>query len=113
MSHPASCTDPNCVLSYRDHLLSITVHSSALPTRKPETRQIDTREKRWQDDIDAFRRLSKEGHHVSNVDGAAFREKEAKTTWDVEDRPVAVDFQQHKGDKWQPTPKGDVVIPLA
>lgn len=101
MSHPQSCTDPDCTLSYRDHLLTIGFDSGAFPTRlynhtpgqpdEPLT-QTNIREKRWHRDMDAFKRLIKHGVCPPQVDGSALREREGKDRHDIEHRQVTIDY---------------------
>lgn len=115
-NHPASCTNPDCTLSYRDHLLSISIAPSALITRAPEASQTNTRDQRWQDDMDAFKRLHKEGLTPPQQDGARFREQNAETPSDITHRPVDINYEKHGGDSWhtearKPTPTGAPSLP--
>lgn len=90
--HPESCNDPTCTLSYRDHLLSIRVSAAAMPTRHSDTLETMVREKRWQRDIDAYKRLRSDGLQPPRVDGAALREKQGQDAYDVESREVTIDY---------------------
>lgn len=92
MTHPSSCHDANCTLTYRQHLLTISVAPSAMPSRHPEAVQINTREKRWSRDIPAYKRLHAEGNPPPQVDGSALRERQGETLYDVIQRPVTVDY---------------------
>lgn len=100
MSHPASCTDPNCDLSYRDHLLSVNIAPSAHPTRSPDAIQTNVREQRWHKDHAAFRRLHKEGHTPDHIDGSAFREAHGETVEDLTTRRVSIDRTRVGGETW-------------
>lgn len=112
MSHPSSCRDPNCQLSFREHLLSINLSATALPTRRtnhtppaldedgrvisqlpdePVTQTL-VREKRWQRDDDAYRRLHAQGYRPRRVEGSAHRERAGETEYDVTQRPVKIDY---------------------
>lgn len=100
MSHPASCTDPSCTLTYIEHLRTIRISGAALPTRavnrtpgQPDEPLIQTitREKRWERDNEAYKRLHKQGYRPPQVDGARFRERTAETVYDINERPVTVD----------------------
>jgi hypothetical protein len=101
MSHPSSCHDPSCTLSYRDHLLSINFSASALPTRRvnrtpgqpdePMTHAL-VRERRWERDLSAFKRLHDEGYDVPQIDGSALRERQGETRYDLEERKVTIDY---------------------
>lgn len=90
--HPSSCRDPRCTLTYRQHLLTIHIGADATPTRNPEVAQTNIREKRWRRDIDAYRRLYKEGFRPPHVDGARHRERHATSPEDIEHRPVRIDY---------------------
>lgn len=100
--HPASCVDPACDLTYRQHLLNINFSASALPTRRvnrtpglPDEPVSHTliREKRWERDMPAFDRLTKEGYDVPQIDGSALRERQGESRYDVERRPVKIDYE--------------------
>lgn len=94
MGHPASCNDPDCTLSYRDHLTGIVVSAAALPTRGKGSEVLSTkvREKRWERDIPAYTRLRKEGLTPPQIDGSALRERIGEDKYDMEHRPVTVDY---------------------
>ena len=92
MTHPESCTDPNCTLTYREHLLSVAVSGVALPTRNPRIAEVARTEKRWERDHGAFERLTHQGYDVPHLDGAAARERHATTDWDIENGHVEVDY---------------------
>lgn len=112
MGHPSSCKDPDCTLNYRDHLLTINLSATALPTRRmtrtPPTRDEDgrvtsqlpdepvvqtlTRERRIERDSAAYRRLHAQGYRPRRVEGSAFRERMGESEYDVEKRPVTIDY---------------------
>lgn len=101
MSHPTSCKDPNCTLNYRDHLLSINLSANALPTRRvshhdnvPDEPVAQTliREKRWDRDMAAFKRLHDDGLTPPQIDGSALRERQGETVYDVTERKVKIDY---------------------
>lgn len=95
MSHPSCCLDPkNCKLSYRDHLVGFGVAADATPTRtgSKEIKRINTREKRWHRDMAAYRRLRDDGMQPPQIDGSALRERQGKDAYDVEARPVTIDY---------------------
>ena len=76
--------------------------AEALPTRnlvnktpgQPDEPMVQAlnREKRWDKDIPAFKRLWKEGVRPRRMEGSAFREQHAETSYDVTDRPVKIDY---------------------
>lgn len=101
MSHPASCHDPDCQLTYRQHLLSVNFGASAFPTRRithtpglPDepTTQTLTRERRIERDTAAYRRLHAQGYRPRRVEGSALRERHGETEYDVTNRPVTIDY---------------------
>jgi hypothetical protein len=101
MSHPSSCTNPDCTLSYREHLLTIGYSSSAFPTRlvnrtpglpdEPLT-QTNIRERRWDRDMSAFKRLIAQGVCPPQMEGSALRERRGETREDIERRQVTLDY---------------------
>ena len=92
MSHPESCHDSDCTLTYRQHLLDVTVSATAQPTRHPEVASKNTTEKRWDRDHQAFRDLTRQGYDVPHIDGSAARVRHAKTDMDIEHGTVRVDY---------------------
>lgn len=101
MSHPSSCHDPSCNLTYAAHLRSINFSATALPTRRvnrtpglPDEPVAHTlvREQRWERDMPAFERLTKEGYDVPQIDGARLRERQGETRYDLEHRKIKVDY---------------------
>lgn len=93
MGHPESCTDPDCTLSYRDHLLGIRVAANAMPTRSgPELLATMVREKRWERDMGAYKRLRADGIQPPQIDGSALRERQGVDNYDVEHRPITIDY---------------------
>lgn len=102
MNHPASCPNPDdCTLSYRDHLAGFGVSCMATPNRglnkspgQPDETalQATIREKRWDRDMAAFRRLHKDGLTPPQINGSAFRERHGKTDYDITDRHVTIDW---------------------
>lgn len=105
-SHPACCSDPaNCGMTYREHLDGFGLSAQAIPTRavnrtpghkdEPVTQTL-TREKRWDRDLEAFKRLHNDGLRPPQIDGSALREREGKTEWDIEHRPVTIDYDDAK-----------------
>ena len=101
MSHPSSCHDPSCTLSYGQHLVSIGFTSAALPSRltthtegQPDEPTINTniREKRWERDMDAFKQLLADGYAPPRMEGSALRLREGTDRYDMEERPVTIDY---------------------
>jgi len=84
VTHPASCTDPDCTLDYRAHLVGIQVSPAATPSRAvtrteglrdEPTSQTRARENRWNRDLPAFKRLSDNGVRPPSTVGAADLER--------------------------------------
>jgi len=108
MSHPQCCKDPDtCALSYVEHLKGFHLSATAIPTRtvtkyKSENPEIVTpdepttqtliREKRWERDIAAYKRLRKEGLQPRGLNGAAARERRGETRYDIEHQPYTIDY---------------------
>jgi hypothetical protein len=101
-SHPECCPNPDtCTLTYREHLNGFGLSALAVPSRavnrtpghkdEPVTQTL-TRERRWERDMDAYKRLHREGLRPPQIDGSALREKQGQTKFDIESRPVTVDY---------------------
>lgn len=84
MTHPASCTDPSCTLTYRDHLVGIGIAAAALPTRavtrnagQPDEPSTVTRarEKRIEADLPAYKRMRDAGLRPRSTVGAQAAER--------------------------------------
>lgn len=102
MTHPACCRHPDtCSLTYREHLIGVSISASATPNRlvnrtpgqadEPLSQTL-IRERRWDRDMAAFKRLHDEGLTPPRVDGSALREREGETEYDVTERPVTIDY---------------------
>lgn len=76
--HPSSCTDNDCSLTYRDHLLGIGVLAAALPSRRRAIIGTNNRESTLSRDLDAYKRMRNDGLQPPQIDGA--RVLEAKAT---------------------------------
>lgn len=87
MSHPTSCTDPDCGLSYVEHLRGIAIAAAATPTRRPEVVRIDATERRWDKDMGAYRALRRQGYQPEQIDGCDRLSATAKTVDQIEGRP--------------------------
>lgn len=85
MSHPTSCTDPDCDLTYAGHLRGLNISPSALPTRavnrtngKPDEPLTVTheRQRRWDREHGAFETLCKGGAEPATLAEAPTRLRE-------------------------------------
>lgn len=102
MEHPQSCHDPaNCTLTYREHLVGFGVSATAIPNRlvnrspgvpDEPVAQTLVRERRWERDMAAFKRLADQGLTPPHIDGSALREREGQTEADITTRKVTVDY---------------------
>jgi len=59
------------------------VSAEAMPTRKPESKQIIEKERVLDKDLDAYHRLRQNGQQPRHIDGAAVVEKRAEENWQV------------------------------
>jgi len=84
VNHPECCTNPDtCQLSYVDHLRGFALTAAAVPSRavtrnpglpdEPAARTL-AREKRWERDLPAHKRLRESGHQAP-LNGAAQYER--------------------------------------
>lgn len=55
-----------------------------MPNRKNKSHQINETERRWHKDMDAYKRLRKDGLQPKKIDGSAKVEARAKTEFQVE-----------------------------
>lgn len=85
--HPESCTDPDCQLSYAEHLRSIGVSAAALPNRKGDTAEGLVRDKEIDRDLDAYKRLRHSGIQPPRNQGSARWEATADHRWQIESSP--------------------------
>jgi hypothetical protein len=97
MACPSSCRDDACTLTYREHLLGVGIGAEALPTRAGNARYQRVRTRRWERDMAAYKRLKDDGFNPPSIDGAALREKQGQNRYDIEARPVTVDFYDGSG----------------
>lgn len=92
-NHPASCQDENCTLTYREHLVGFGIACAAIPTRtSDDTLATMVREKRWERDMQAYKNLRADGLEPPQIDGSALRERQGESEYDVNQRPVTIDY---------------------
>ena len=93
-NHPASCEHPDtCTLSYREHLIGFGIACAAIPTRTgSDALETMTREKRWERDMKAYKNLRADGLQPPGIDGSALRERQGEDVYDIEHRPVTIDY---------------------
>lgn len=77
MTCPSSCREPDCTLTYREHLLGISLASSAVPSRRPVAAETSATAKKWEKDLPAYKRLRDDGLRPARTEGAAELERTA------------------------------------
>ena len=92
-----SCGKPCGCPSYRDHLLSVGVAASAMPSRKGGVIHTEAREVAFGKDADAYRRLRKDGLQPPHVDGSHRLEAGANHSIEVESGALVGDFASTGG----------------
>lgn len=79
-----SCGKPCDCESYRDHLLSVGFAASAMPSRKGQVAQTEAREAVLGKDMDAYKRLRRDGTQPRSIDGSAHLEARATEKSEIE-----------------------------
>lgn len=62
----------------------VAISSDATPTRRGESARINATERRWDKDMDAYKRLRQDGLQPRKIDGSARIEAKAETRFQVE-----------------------------
>lgn len=83
------CGKPCDCGSYRDHLLSVGISATAMPSRKPQVAATTAREVVLSKDMDAYKRLRRDGEQPRGIDGSAVLEQRATDRTDIERGLVA------------------------
>lgn len=65
-------------------IAGVSYSSAAMPGRKAASHQINETEKRWHKDMDAYKRLRKDGLQPKKIDGSANVEAKATEKYQVE-----------------------------
>lgn len=78
MSCPSFCTTSNCDLPYGKHAFTFGIASAALPTRGHAAAAINAKEQRWTRDMDAYKRLRRDGLQPPQIDGSHHLEAAAE-----------------------------------
>lgn len=79
-----SCGKPCACPSYRDHLLSVGIAASAMPSRKGDVVRTERKESAFAKDAAAYRRLRRDGLQPPHVDGSHRLEAGATSAIEVE-----------------------------
>ncbi len=69
---------------YACRIASVSFAQSAMPTRYPQANQTTAREKRWERDIPAYKRLRKNGVQPKCIDGSGDFETMADERFELE-----------------------------
>ena len=67
---------------------TVTVGASCMPSRQPVAAATEAREKRWNKDMPAYKRLRQQGYQPKTIDGAAHIEAKATTRFEIESGQV-------------------------
>ena len=65
-------------------IAGVAFAASSMPSRKIATNDIDATERRWSKDMDAYKRLKRDGLQPAKIDGSADMEKKAEHRSQVE-----------------------------
>lgn len=84
MAHPSCCRDPDCDVEYVDHLRGFGVSAEATPNRTPHAAQSVAKDRQWDRDLDAYKRLRADGVQPPSNLGCARLEAGADHRWQVE-----------------------------
>lgn len=87
-----------CCATNRDHWLSVTVAPSATPSRAGGARaaEVNATEKRWHEDMDAYKRLRHTGVQPRQIDGSAHLEAKASEVVEIETGQVMTTAQRRQ-----------------
>lgn len=67
----------------------VSFGSNSTTTRGKAVEQINQRERQWNKDMPAYKRLRQQGLQPRQIDGASILEKHATEKWQIEGAPVA------------------------
>lgn len=81
-----TCGKPCNCESYRAHLMSISVSAAATPSRDrtAETVSASSKERAWDKDMPAYKRLREDGLQPAHIDGSARLEQTANDRIEIE-----------------------------
>lgn len=84
IKHQETHPDLNVDGCFGCKIAGISISSSAMPGRKSDSHRINQTEKQWHKDMDAYKRLRKDGLQPKKIDGSHKVEAKAKETYQVE-----------------------------
>lgn len=90
-----TCTR-GCCATNREHWLSVGLAPSATPTRTGGARaaEVNATEKQWSADMDAYKRLRRDGEQPDKIDGAAHLEARADSRIELQSGQVMTKQQR-------------------
>jgi hypothetical protein len=84
VSHPACCTDPDCTLAYREHLVGFGISADAIPTRRPRSAWKNHADRQVSKDLAEYKTLRSQGIAPNQVQGCSELVKRATTKEQIE-----------------------------
>lgn len=87
------CGKPCACPTYRDHLLSVGIAASALPSRRGGVINNEQRERTLAKDLRSYRNLRLDGLQPPRIDGSHRLEQGAETPLEVEAGALVGDFK--------------------
>lgn len=109
-SHPQGCKDPDCQLTYREHLLSVGIGAECFPTRSGHHKgesinmgETAVRQKRWDRDMAAYLRLRKQGYGPPKIDGSYALERYGRGASDFNGETMRMNVDYSDGSTNLPT----------
>lgn len=84
IKHQETHPDLNVDGCFGCKIAGISISSAAMPVRKSNSHRINETEKQWHKDMDAYKRLRKDGLQPKKIDGSHMVEAKAKESYQVE-----------------------------
>ena len=84
IKHQETHPDLNVDGCFGCKIAGISISSAAMPGRKSDSHRINQTEKQWHKDMDAYKRLRKDGLQPKKIDGSHMVEAKAKESYQVE-----------------------------
>jgi predicted methyltransferase len=64
-------------------IMSVSVSADAIPTRRPRAAEVNATERRWNVDMDAYKRIVRSGGQPNQIDGSARMEAHADNPYEL------------------------------
>ena len=84
MKHRETHPELNVEGCFACRIAGVAFASSAMPSRRNHAASVNATEKRWSKDMDAYKRLRRDGLQPASVDGASNLEKKAEHRSQIE-----------------------------